>query len=50
LTDTLTDWVHRPDDRKAIAHAGRNEVMAKHLISHRVDTLLKLIDERAWSH
>jgi spore maturation protein CgeB len=50
LTDILTDWVHRPDDRKAIAHAGRNEVMAKHLISHRVDTLLKLIDEQGWSH
>ena len=50
LTDILTDWVHRPDDRKAIAHAGRNEVMAKHLISHRVDTLLQLIDEQGWSH
>ena len=48
LTDIMTDWLNRPDERKAIALAGRTEVMAKHLISHRVDTLLQLIDQQAW--
>jgi len=50
LTDIMTDWINRPDERKTISKAGRNEVMAKHLISHRVDTLLKLIDEQGWPH
>ena len=48
LTDIMADWLNRPDERKAIALAGRNEVMAKHLISHRVATLLQLIDQQAW--
>ena len=48
LTDIIKDWINRPDERKAIALAGRNEVMAKHLIAHRVDTLLQLIDQQAW--
>ena len=48
LTEIMTYWINRPDERNAIALAGRNEVMANHLMSHRVDTLLHLIDQQAW--
>jgi len=48
LPETIAQWLARSDERKAIAQAGRAEVMNKHLISHRVETLLQLMDQQAW--
>jgi spore maturation protein CgeB len=44
----MTGWVARPDDRKAIALAGREEVLKKHLIPHRVDAILQLMTQKSW--
>ncbi len=48
LGDKISEWVARPDERIAIARAGRTEVMNKHLISHRVDAILQLITQKSW--
>ena len=48
LGKKMTDWVARPNERKAIALAGREEVLKKHLISHRVDAILQLTAQKSW--
>ena len=48
LGEKITGWVARPDDRKAIALAGREEVLKKHLIPHRVDAILQLMTQKSW--
>ena len=43
LNKVLGQWVNAPLEREAIAKAGRQEVLDKHQIGHRVETILRSI-------
>jgi spore maturation protein CgeB len=45
LEDKLQWWLHHPKERQQIAKQGREEVLQKHLISHRVDSILQYVEE-----
>lgn len=45
LSDSLASWIDAPRKRAAIAQAGRQEVLDKHQIQHRVEAILRSIRE-----
>jgi hypothetical protein len=48
LNDVLARWMSVPLAQEAIAKAGRQEVLDKHQIKHRVDTILNAVQEQSW--
>ena len=48
LNDVLTRWMNAPLEREAISKAGRQEVLEKHQIKHRVETILGSVQGRGW--
>jgi len=48
LNDVLARWKNAPFKREAIAKAGRQEVLDKHQIKHRVETILSSVQEQGW--
>ena len=44
-SEQISWWLEHPKERKRIAEFGQQEVLKKHLISHRVDTMLQYIQE-----
>lgn len=48
LNDVLARWMSAPLAREAIAKAGRQEVLDKHQIKHRVETILNSVQEQGW--
>jgi spore maturation protein CgeB len=48
LNDVLARWKCAPLAREAIAKAGRQEVLDKHQIKHRVETILNAVQEQGW--
>jgi spore maturation protein CgeB len=48
LNDVLARWMNAPLARKTIAKAGRQEVLEKHQIKHRVKTILRSVQEQGW--
>ena len=48
LDGVLAQWMNTPLKREAIAKAGRQEVLEKHQIKHRVETILSSVQERGW--
>jgi spore maturation protein CgeB len=48
LNDVLARWMSVPLAREAIAKAGRQEVLNKHQIKHRVETMLNAVQEQGW--
>ena len=48
LNDVLARWMSAPLAREAIAKAGRQEVLDKHQIKHRVETILSLVLAQGW--
>jgi spore maturation protein CgeB len=48
LTDVLARWMNAPLEREAIAKVGRQEVLEKHQIKRRVETILSSAQERGW--
>jgi spore maturation protein CgeB len=48
LNDVLARWMSAPLAREAIAKAGLQEVLDKHQISHRVETILNAVQEQGW--
>ena len=43
--EQISWWLEHPMERKRIAELGQQEVLEKHLISHRVDTILQYMQE-----
>jgi len=48
LNDVLARWMNKPLARETIAKAGRQEVLDKHQIKHRVTTMLNSVQEQGW--
>jgi len=48
LNEVLGQWVNAPLERETIAKAGRQEVLNKHQIRHRVETILNAVQEQGW--
>ena len=48
LNDVLARWRSAAHARGAIAKAGRQEVLDKHQIKHRIETILSSVQERGW--
>ena len=48
LKEVLARWKNAPHEREAIAKAGRQEVLDKHQIRHRVETILNSVQEQGW--
>ena len=48
LNEVLARWMIAPLEREAIAKVGRKEVVEKHQIKHRVETILSSTQERGW--
>ena len=48
LNDVLARWMNAPIARETIAKAGRQEVLDKHQIKHRVETMLRSVQEQGW--
>jgi spore maturation protein CgeB len=46
LRDAVRDWLGRPDDRRAVALAARERVLAEHTYRHRMQTLLAQVAAR----
>jgi len=49
LNDTLASWIDAPLKRQAITQVGRQEVLDKHQIKHRVEAMLAVILENSFS-
>lgn len=49
LNDTLANWINAPLKRAAVAQAGRQEVLDKHQIQHRVETMLAASSETGFA-
>ena len=48
LNDVIARWMNAPLARETIAKAGRQEVLEKHQIRHRIETILSSVQERGW--
>jgi spore maturation protein CgeB len=48
LNDVLARWKSAPLAREAIAKAGLKEVLDKHQIKHRVETILNSVQKQGW--
>jgi spore maturation protein CgeB len=48
LNDVLARWKGAPLAREAIGKAGREEVLDKHQIKHRVETIVNAVQVRGW--
>ena len=48
LNDVIARWMNAPLARETIAKAGRQEVLEKHQIKHRIETILSSVQERGW--
>jgi spore maturation protein CgeB len=48
LNDVLARWKSAPLAREAIAKAGRQEVLDRHQIRHRVETILNSVQCQDW--
>ena len=48
LNDVLARWMNAPLARETIAKAGRQEVLEKHQIKHRIETILSSVQEQGW--
>ena len=48
LNDVIARWMNAPLARETIAKAGRQEVLEKHQIKHRIETILSSVQELGW--